>query len=93
MLKSSMLLDREYPHDMERGIYPVLDCILNVAHFYSDHICVPHIASYDEYPETPSFSRIMFVTTESPDYRRRKQNVNHSNEIGILNHSQLFCML
>ena len=63
----------EYSHDMERGIYPVLDCILIVAHFYSDYIYVPGVATYDECPETPSFSRVMFVTIDSPDYRRRKQ--------------------
>ena len=63
----------EYQADMDRGIYPVLDCIINVAHFYSDYIYVPGVATFDQCPETPSFSRVMFVTAESPDYRRRKQ--------------------
>ena len=39
--KLNVVRRSEYPHDMDRGIYPVLDCILNVAHFYSGHIYVP----------------------------------------------------
>ena len=46
---------KEYPHDMDRGIYPVLDCIFNVAHFYTNHIYVPRVAAYDECPGTPTF--------------------------------------
>ena len=28
-------------HDMDRSIYPVIDCVLNVAHFYTDFVLFP----------------------------------------------------
>ena len=65
----------KFPHDMDRGIDPVLDCIVNVAHFYTDFVYVPGVSTVDECPATPTFSRVMFVTSDSPDIdaRRRQQ--------------------
>ena len=39
------------PHDMDRSIYPVIDCVLNVAHFYTDFVFVPGVAAFDECPK------------------------------------------
>ena len=61
----------QYPHDMDRGIYPVLDCILNVAHFYADYVYVPGTATLDLTPSTPTFSRVLCVTSPMEDDRRR----------------------
>ena len=63
----------QYPHDMDKGIYPVLDCILNVAHFYTDFVFVPGAAAFDMCPSTLTFSRILCVTSPIPDDRRRRQ--------------------
>ena len=71
--KANIVEHLPYPHDMDRGINPVLDCVINVAHFYTDYVFVPGVAAYEECPKTPTFSRIQFVSFESPCKRRRKQ--------------------
>ena len=71
--KPNIVENLQYPHDMDRGIYPVLDCVLNVAHFYMDSVFVPGVGAYKECPKTPTFSRILFVCSEVPCTRRRQQ--------------------
>ena len=36
-------------------------------------VFVPGVAAFDECPKTPTFKRIMFVSSEFPDALRRKR--------------------
>ena len=71
--KLKIVENLQYAHDMDRGVYPVLDYILNVAHFYIDYVFVPSIAAYKECPKTPTFARFLFVSSELPCTIQRQQ--------------------
>ena len=53
--KPNLVENLQYPHGMARGIYPVLDCVLNVAHFYTKYVFVPGVAAYKWCPKLQRF--------------------------------------
>ena len=52
-----------------------LSCVVHAAHFYTDYVYVPGVATYDEVPPTPTFSRVRFNAPATTDQEMRRKYI------------------
>ena len=52
-----------------------LSCVVHAAHFYTDYVYVPGVATYNEVPSTPTFSRVRFNAPATNDQEMRRKYI------------------